>query len=201
MSSTLEGGDPVGQKRPGAPGKRYKSMGEAKMGSKSARKCGVCGLKGHTSRSNKCTVRKENLKKHDKAMRSSCVADLNAKKRKRNEYTVKTHNSCSGDEKDDNDETANEECSESESSEGSSSAAGAGDYFDVEAIVGGPNKRGEYEVKWEGYDSSTNTWEKGCDLPKQILHEYTRRCESDSSSNTDDDEPIAEKIKRGAYTA
>lgn len=49
----------MGQRRPGAPGKRYKSMGEAKMGLNSARKCGLCGLKGHTSRSNKCTVRKQ----------------------------------------------------------------------------------------------------------------------------------------------
>ena len=198
MSSTLEGGDPVGQKRPGAPGKRYKSMGEAKMGIKSARKCGVCGLKGHTSRSNKCTVRKEKLKKLDKAMRSSCVADLDAKKRKRNENTVKTHNSCSGD---DDDETDNEECSESESSEGSSSGAGGDDYFNVDAVVGGPNNRGEYEVKWEGYDSSTNTWEKGSGLPKKILDEYKRRRKRNSSSNSEDDEPIAKKIQRGSYTA
>ena len=54
----LEGGDPVGTRRPGAPGKRYKSMGEAKMGINSARKCKLCGLKGHTARSNKCPVRK-----------------------------------------------------------------------------------------------------------------------------------------------
>ncbi len=32
---------------------------EAKMGSKSARKCGPCGMKGHTARSNKCAVRIE----------------------------------------------------------------------------------------------------------------------------------------------
>jgi|LauGreDrversion4_1035100.scaffolds.fasta_scaffold163847_1 hypothetical protein len=198
MSSTLEGGDPVGQRRPGAPGKRYKSMGEAKMGFKSARKCGLCGLKGHTSRSNKCTLRKEKLKNLKNAKRSSCVADVDAKKRKRNEKAVKTHNSSSAD---DNDETDNEECSESDSSEGCPSGAGGVDYFNVEAVVGGPNNRGEYEVKWEGYDSSTNTWEKGSGLPKTILDEYKRRCKRDSSSNSEDDEPIAKKIQRGAYTA
>jgi hypothetical protein len=53
----VKGGDPVPKRRPGAPGKRYKSMVEAKMGSKSARKCGLCGMKGHTARSNKCAVR------------------------------------------------------------------------------------------------------------------------------------------------
>jgi hypothetical protein len=34
-------------------------MVEAKMGSKSARKCGICGVKGHTARSSKCAVRIE----------------------------------------------------------------------------------------------------------------------------------------------
>jgi hypothetical protein len=77
----LEGGDPVGQRRPGAPGKRYKSMGEAKMGIHTARKCKLCGLKGHTARSNICTVRKQ-MKVQDKDNESgpnelSCIAQVN----------------------------------------------------------------------------------------------------------------------------
>ncbi len=44
------------QRRAGAPGKRYKSMVEAKIGMKRARKCGLCKNK---SRSMKCSVRKE----------------------------------------------------------------------------------------------------------------------------------------------
>ena len=193
MSSTLEGGDPVGQKRPGAPGKRYKSMGEAKMGMKSARKCGVCGLKGHTSRSNKCPARKEKLKEHDKAMRSSCLGNSDAEISTRNRSQVETQNRSS---EDDDFEPDNEECTDAKSSEGSSPSGSpsGGDYFNVDAIVGGPNKRGEYEVKWEGYDSSSNTWEKGSGLPTKLLDEYTRRCKRDKSSGSDDDEPIAKKI-------
>jgi hypothetical protein len=75
----IEGGDPVGQKRPGAPGKRYKSMGEAKMGVNTARKCKVCGLKGHTSRSSKCPVRKQKKVNVDERQ-SSCNTDLMPRK-------------------------------------------------------------------------------------------------------------------------
>ena len=67
----------------------------------------------------------------------------------------------------------------------------------MEAIVNGPNKKGEYEVKWEGFDSSTNTWEKRSGLPKQLLHEYGK---DKGSSSDDDNEPIAKKIKRRAFT-
>jgi hypothetical protein len=69
----------VGQKRLGAPGKRYKSMEEAKMGVHTARKCGVCGLKGHTSRSSKCPVRKQK-EVHDNERHSSCKTDFDATK-------------------------------------------------------------------------------------------------------------------------
>jgi hypothetical protein len=69
----------VGQKRPGAPGKRYKSMGEAKLGLHTARKCGVCGLKGHTSRSSKCPVRKQK-KVQENERQSSCKTDFDATK-------------------------------------------------------------------------------------------------------------------------
>jgi hypothetical protein len=70
----------------------------------------------------------------------------------------------------------------------------------VEAIVNGPNKRGGYEWKWEGFDSSTNTWEKKSGLPKEVLDEYARQCGRDKGSSSDDDEPIAKKLKRGAFT-
>jgi hypothetical protein len=75
----IEGGDPGGQKRPGAPGKRYKSMGEAKMGVHTALKCRVCGLKGHTSRSSKCPVRNQK-KVNDNERQSSCITDFDATK-------------------------------------------------------------------------------------------------------------------------
>ena len=42
--------------------------------------------------------------------------------------------------------------------------------------------------------------EKRSGLPKQVLHEYARQCGKDKGSSSDDDEPIAKKIKRGAFT-
>ncbi len=84
---------------------------------------------------------------------------------------------------------------------GEESSSSNGELYNVEAVVNGPNKRGEYEVKWEGYDSSTNTWEKGSGLHKSVLEEYASRRTRASSSSSDDDVPIVKKIKRGAYTA
>ena len=34
-----------------------------------------------------------------------------------------------------------------------SKASSSGELYNVDAIVGGPNKCGEYRVKWEGYSS------------------------------------------------
>ncbi len=75
----------------------------------------------------------------------------------------------------------------------------------MEAIVNGPNKRGEYEVKWEGFDSSTNTWEKRSGLPKQVLDVYMNMQGNvartkEVAVTMIDDEPIAKKLKRGAFT-
>jgi hypothetical protein len=84
----------VGHKRPGAPGKRYKFMGEAKMGVHTARKCSICGLKGHTSRSSKCSVRKQK-KVHDNERQSCCNTDFDATKKKRK--TLAKDESGSGD--------------------------------------------------------------------------------------------------------
>jgi hypothetical protein len=85
---------------------------------------------------------------------------------------------------------------------GEESSSSDGELYNVEAVVNGPNKRGEYEVKWEGYDSSTNTWEKGSGLPKSVLEEYARRRTTRAScSSSDDDEPIVKKMKRGVFTA
>jgi hypothetical protein len=35
-------------------------------------------------------------------------------------------------------------------------------------------------------------------LPKEVLDEYARQCGRDKGSSSDDDEPIAKKLKRGA---
>jgi hypothetical protein len=81
---------------------------------------------------------------------------------------------------------------------GEEASSSDGEFYNVEAVVNGPNKRGEYEVKWEGYDSSSNTWEKGNGLPKSVLEEYaSRRTTRASSSSSDDDEPIVKKIETG----
>ena len=55
-------------------------------------------------------------------------------------------------------------------------------------------------MKWEGFDSRTNTWEKKSGLPKEDFDEYARQCGKDKRSSSDDDEPIAKKLKRGAFT-
>ncbi len=77
-----------------------------------------------------------------------------------------------------------------DSGEGSSSSGG--EFFDVDYVVNGPNKLGDYEVKWEGYDPDQNTWEKGSGLPQKVLDEYSSRCtmENNTTGSSDDDEPI-----------
>lgn len=195
----LEGGDPVGQRRPGAPGKRYKSMGEAKMGIKTARKCKLCGLKGHTKRSNKCPAKKE-LKGQEKDNESSCIANVDDQNIKTKRNRLGKLPSSSAPAALSNALQSEEDSLSAESGEESSSSDG--ELYNVEAVVNGPNKRGEYEVKWEGYDSSTNTWEKGSGLPKSVLEEYARRRTTKAScSSSDDDEPIVKKMKRGVFTA
>ena len=145
----LEGGDPVGTRRPGAPGKRYKSMGEAKMGINSARKCKLCGLKGHTARSNKCPVRKQ-MKVQNKDNESSCTVNVDEKniKKKRNRLGKLRSSSAPSPSTLSNALQSEDESVAAESGEESSSADG--EFYNVEAVVNGPNKRGEYEVSGRG---------------------------------------------------
>ncbi len=88
-----------------------------------------------------------------------------------------------------------------DSGEGSSSSGG--EFYNVDYGVNGPNKLGEYEVKWEGYDSDQNTWEKGSGLPQKVLDEYASRCamQNNTTTSSDDDEPIVKKLQRGVFTA
>ncbi len=58
-----------------------------------------------------------------------------------------------------------EENVDAESGDGLSSSDG--EFYNVDHIVNGPNKVGKYEVKWEGYDSDQNTWEKAIGYPKK----------------------------------
>jgi hypothetical protein len=55
------------------------------------------------------------------------------------------------------------------------------DEFIVEAVVAGPNRKGQYEVKWAGYPSTQNTWEPGKELPKAFVASYkqTKAASSD----------------------
>ena len=94
-----------------------------------------------------------------------------------------------------------EEDVDADSGEGSSSSDG--EFYNVDYIVNGPNKVGKYEVKWEGYDSDQNTWEKAIGLPQKVLDEYASRStrENNTSSSSDDDEPIVKRLQRGVYTA
>jgi hypothetical protein len=87
------------------------------------------------------------------------------------------------------------------SGDDNSKASSSGELYNVDAIVGGPNKCGEYRVKWEGYSSDSNTWEKESGLPKELVEEYKRRCREYTKSSSDDDEPIVKRIQRGVYTA
>jgi Chromo (CHRromatin Organisation MOdifier) domain len=86
---------------------------------------------------------------------------------------------------------------------GEGSSPSDGEFYNVDHIVNGPNKVGKYEVKWEGYDSDQNTWEKAIGLPQKVLDEYASRSTRDhnTSSSSDDDEPIVKRLQRGVYTA
>jgi chromobox protein 1 len=44
--------------------------------------------------------------------------------------------------------------------------------YEIEKIVDGPNEKGQYFIKWEGYPDEQNTWEPPEHLPEDILAEY-----------------------------
>ncbi len=67
---------------------------------------------------------------------------------------------------------------------GEGSSSSGGEFYNVDYVVNGPNKLGEYEVKWEGYDSDQNTWEKGSGLPQKLLHEYASRCTMENNTTS-----------------
>ena len=103
------------------------------------------------------------------------------------------------------DDDVYDDAEEDHSGDDNSKASSSGELYNVDAIVGGPNKCGEYRVKWEGYSSDSNTWEKESGLPKELVEEYKRRCRENTKSSSDDDgrdsssnedEPIASQIKR-----
>ena len=47
--------------------------------------------------------------------------------------------------------------------------------YEVEKIVAGPNAKGEYLIKWEGYPDDQNTWEPVEHLPEDMVQEYLDR--------------------------
>ena len=44
--------------------------------------------------------------------------------------------------------------------------------FQVEKIVGGPNDKSHFLIKWEGYPEDQNTWEPLQHLPADMVREY-----------------------------
>jgi hypothetical protein len=44
--------------------------------------------------------------------------------------------------------------------------------YEIEKIVDGPNEKGQYFIKWEGYPDEQNTWEPPEHLPEDIFAEY-----------------------------
>jgi hypothetical protein len=44
--------------------------------------------------------------------------------------------------------------------------------YEIEKNVDGPNEKGEYFIKWEGYPDDQNTWEPPEHLPEDMVEEY-----------------------------
>jgi hypothetical protein len=44
--------------------------------------------------------------------------------------------------------------------------------YEIETNVDGPNAKGEYFIKWEGYPDDQNTWEPLEHLPEDMVDEY-----------------------------
>ena len=45
----------------------------------------------------------------------------------------------------------------------------------IDHIVSGPNSDGQYEIRWEGFDGLSNTWEPEGNLPRDLISEYLLR--------------------------
>jgi hypothetical protein len=48
----------------------------------------------------------------------------------------------------------------------------AAEMYEIERIVDGPNEKGQYFIKWEGFPDDQNTWEPLDHLPKDMVEEY-----------------------------
>ena len=73
--------------------------------------------------------------------------------------------------------------------------------WDIDRIVSGPNAEGLYEVRWEGFDDSSNTWEPESNLPHNVISEFLLTssvpdgdCDDADSNDEDDDTPLAQLL-------
>ena len=79
-----------------------------------------------------------------------------------------------------------------------------GNMFEVDHIVSGPDSKGRFEVKWKGYASDENTFEKQSNFDdKTLVPAFLKAKDYDSSSSSDEDGdiPLAQLLGTGPSSA
>lgn len=73
--------------------------------------------------------------------------------------------------------------------------------FEVDHIVSGPDSKGRFEVKWKGYASDENTFEKRSNFHDKTLVPAFLEAKCNDSSSEDDDTPLAQILATGSSSA
>ena len=68
--------------------------------------------------------------------------------------------------------------------------------YEVEKIVEGPNAKGEYFIKWEGYPDDQNTWEPVEHLPEDMVEEYLNPMEELRVKTREDRRPKSKRKRK-----
>ena len=68
--------------------------------------------------------------------------------------------------------------------------------YEVEKIVAGPNAKGEYLIKWEGYPDDQNTWEPEEHLPEAMVAEYLHPLEELRVKTQEDRTPKSKRKRK-----
>jgi len=65
----------------------------------------------------------------------------------------------------------------------------------LEKIIAGPNEKGKYLVKWEGWTKEHNTWEPADHISTEDLQEHERLQALKACDSDDDHIPFSDQLR------